>query len=423
VNVSVATLYSYAGPTGTVTLASGSYSLPTVALNNGIASFNIPAGALPAGSDTLTVNYVPDAASTSTYTSSSGTATVKVNLLAPLVSWSTPAGITYGTPLSGTQLNATANIGGTFAYNPATGAVLPAGKQTLSVTFTPTNTALYQSAQGTVTLAVALAPTTTAITFSAQTLSFAATVASPGGTPTGTITFYSGTTSLGTAALSGGAANMTLKSFPVSGALSAQYSGDNNFVASISALTYAVAMAAQSSSLTVETSGTVTDGFMATAPAGYSGTLQFTCSGLPQNASCSFQPSSLTFSAGTATGSTVMTISTGSHASLVAAPAFGRDEKTVRWAAILTLPGLLALFGLRRKKMISTWLRSAALLLIAGSAGLWLSGCAGGSSPSTPSTSVSPATPTAPTGSYTVQVTATGSSGVVQIVPVTLVVQ
>ena len=47
----------------------------------------------------------------------------------PVITWPTPAAITYGTALSGTQLNATApaGIAGTFVYTPASGAVLGAG--------------------------------------------------------------------------------------------------------------------------------------------------------------------------------------------------------------------------------------------------------------------------------------------------------
>ena len=74
--------------------------------------------------------------------------------VAPTITWATPAPITYGTPLSATQLDATANTAGTFAYTPAKGAVLGAGSQTLSVTFTPTNTSAYTTATKTVTLVV-----------------------------------------------------------------------------------------------------------------------------------------------------------------------------------------------------------------------------------------------------------------------------
>ncbi|HVX56788.1 MAG TPA: hypothetical protein VHA37_03585, partial [Candidatus Saccharimonadales bacterium] len=64
----------------------------------------------------------------------------------PTISWPAPAPITYGTALSSTQLNATANYPGTFAYTPAAGKVLTAGSQSLSVTFTPSDTAKVQSA-------------------------------------------------------------------------------------------------------------------------------------------------------------------------------------------------------------------------------------------------------------------------------------
>src|SRR4029077_20557007 len=71
------------------------------------------------------------------------------------VVWNNPANITYGTALSGTHLNATANVAGTFVYTPASGTVLNAGNnQTLSVTFTPTNTAEYDTVTATVSINV-----------------------------------------------------------------------------------------------------------------------------------------------------------------------------------------------------------------------------------------------------------------------------
>jgi hypothetical protein len=47
----------------------------------------------------------------------------------PVITWATPAAISYGTPLSATQLNATANVPGTFGYYPLTGTVLAVGTQ------------------------------------------------------------------------------------------------------------------------------------------------------------------------------------------------------------------------------------------------------------------------------------------------------
>ncbi len=64
--------------TGTVTLLSGSYTSAATALSNGSASIIVTAGSLAVGSDTLTINYAPDANSSSIYTSASGTATVSV---------------------------------------------------------------------------------------------------------------------------------------------------------------------------------------------------------------------------------------------------------------------------------------------------------------------------------------------------------
>ena len=72
----------------------------------------------------------------------------------PTITWSAPAPITYGTPLSATQLNATANVPGTFTYAPAAGTILAPGSQTLSVTFTPTDTSDYTSATATAMLTV-----------------------------------------------------------------------------------------------------------------------------------------------------------------------------------------------------------------------------------------------------------------------------
>jgi beta-glucanase (GH16 family) len=84
----------------------------------------------------------------------------------PVVTWATPAAIIYGTALGATQLNATASVSGTFAYTPAAGMVLAAGSQTLSVTFTPTDTTDYTTATAKVTLMVN--PTAPAISTSTQ---------------------------------------------------------------------------------------------------------------------------------------------------------------------------------------------------------------------------------------------------------------
>jgi len=72
----------------------------------------------------------------------------------PVVTWAAPAAITQGSALSATQLDATANVSGSFTYSPALGTVLPAGTSTLTASFTPADTTTYNTATATVSLVV-----------------------------------------------------------------------------------------------------------------------------------------------------------------------------------------------------------------------------------------------------------------------------
>jgi hypothetical protein len=88
-------------------------------------------------------------------------ATVIVQKAMPQITWATPAPITYGTALSYTgQLNATANVPGSFNYNPGSGSVPQAGTRTLNLTFTPSNFQNYETASASVSLEVAKATPT-----------------------------------------------------------------------------------------------------------------------------------------------------------------------------------------------------------------------------------------------------------------------
>ncbi|HEV2234260.1 MAG TPA: hypothetical protein VGV68_12765 [Terriglobia bacterium] len=74
--------------------------------------------------------------------------------ITPTITWATPAAITYGTALSSAQLDATASVVGSFSYSPGAGAILSAGTQTLTVTFTPADTKNYTTANAMVSLTV-----------------------------------------------------------------------------------------------------------------------------------------------------------------------------------------------------------------------------------------------------------------------------
>jgi len=77
----------------------------------------------------------------------------------PAINWAEPASITYGTPLSATQLDASSPVAGTsFAYTPTAGTVLKEGPQNLSVVFTPTDTTDYSTAEDSVQIMVNAPP-------------------------------------------------------------------------------------------------------------------------------------------------------------------------------------------------------------------------------------------------------------------------
>ena len=152
----------------TATLFSGQTQQFTATVNNsansavtwtispaGVGSIS-STGLYTAPSSVTAQQIVTITATSQADTSKSGTSavTLAVAKTTPTITWATPAAISYGTALSATQLNATASVPGTFAYTPATGTVLAAGSRTLSVTFTPTNTTLYNSATASVTLTV-----------------------------------------------------------------------------------------------------------------------------------------------------------------------------------------------------------------------------------------------------------------------------
>lgn len=111
------------------------------------------AGTVPtAGTQTLSVTFTPT--DTTNYSTATTTVQLVVTQASPTITWAAPAGITFGTALSAAQLNATANVPGTFVYTPAAGTILSAGNQTLSTTFTPTDAADYTTATASVPLTV-----------------------------------------------------------------------------------------------------------------------------------------------------------------------------------------------------------------------------------------------------------------------------
>jgi uncharacterized protein (TIGR02145 family) len=107
-------------------------------------------------SQDLKVDFTP----TDATTYSTASKTVKINVTAfnkkdPVITWANPADICYGTLLTGTQLNAIADVPGTYIYTPPTGTKLNEGSnQDLKVDFTPTDATTYNTASKTVKINV-----------------------------------------------------------------------------------------------------------------------------------------------------------------------------------------------------------------------------------------------------------------------------
>ena len=174
----------------------------------GAFSYSPAAGAvLTVGSHTITATFTPT--DSTDYATATSTVSIAVNNITPTITWATPSAIAYGTALSGTQLDASSTVAGTFAYIPAAGTVLAAGSQTLSVTFTPTDTTSYTTAMQTVMLTVNQGSSTLSI--NATSLAFGDVLVSTSSTQS--VTF----SSTGTGSVTVSAATLTGTGFTVSG--------------------------------------------------------------------------------------------------------------------------------------------------------------------------------------------------------------
>jgi sugar lactone lactonase YvrE len=236
-----------------VSVASGTAPL-TAGSTNSTATVPL-ASSLPAGSYTVSVTYGGD----TNYAASAAATTVAVvvGLITPTIDWTQPAPITYGATLSSvlsaSAVNGSTVVPGSFAYKatPQGGSaggvngttVLGAGSYMLTATFTPTDTSTYASASATVALTVAKAAPAVALAASgnpvvlATAITFTATVSTSSGTPSGSVSFYDGSTLLGSGTLALGVAAYATSSLAVGAhSITAVYSGSSNFSAQTSSV-------------------------------------------------------------------------------------------------------------------------------------------------------------------------------------------
>jgi len=158
---------TWATPTAiTYGTALSSTQLDATASVPGTFSYSSPVGTvLTAGSHAITATFTPT--DTTDYKSNTATVYLTVNQATPTITWTTPAAITYGTALGGTQLNATASVPGTFQYSSPSGSILTAGSHIVTASFYPNDWTDYAYTTATVTLVVNKATPT--ITWTAPT--------------------------------------------------------------------------------------------------------------------------------------------------------------------------------------------------------------------------------------------------------------
>jgi hypothetical protein len=225
----------------------------------------------------------------------------------PAIVWATPAPILYGTPLSSTQLDATSTIQGSFSYSPSAGTVLPIGPNTLTATFSPTDTTDYTTSKASVTQTVIPATPLMTLTssanpvFTSNPVTFTATITTPAAAPTGTVSFYDGTTLLGSGTVTAGVATFSMAA-PATAihSITAVYSGDTNYTVATSPVLpeiiqdFSLALSSGASgTVTVSLGGQAAYSFVITPVGGATlpAAVSMSIAGLPPGMTSTFTPS------------------------------------------------------------------------------------------------------------------------------------
>lgn len=238
-------------------------------------------------------------------------------------------------------------------------------------------------------------------------ITLTATISSTG-TPTGTVQFYDNGAAVGTPAGVSGSGTATLMQTFAAGShsISATYSGDSYFAASssITPVTfttanpgYAIALGSSTNQSTV-TAGQTALYTLAANTTLYSGTLSFSCSGLPSGTSCQFSPSTITSAGDSKSYTVALSIYTSAQPTVVGA-GFAGGCGFERMLSVLVGMGLALGIGLRRRK-VGRLSGTAGVFLALLLTGIGLTACSG---------KVSDHSVGTPTGTYSVTVSIVGS--------------
>ena len=218
----------------------------------GTYAYTPPSGTvLPVGTNPLSVKFTPS--NTSAYKGATATNSIVVTKATPILTWPTPAAIAVGTPLSSTQLDATATfqgatLPGKFTYTPKAGRVLAAGTHTLSVLFTPTDTTDFTTATATVQIVVGTTGSSGVsgspvfssgdCCFFSQPTPYAVTVSGSTAAPTGTVNVVFNGHTLASSTLTPGSGMSSTATLylissyftPGNNTVTLNYLGDDNYI-------------------------------------------------------------------------------------------------------------------------------------------------------------------------------------------------
>ncbi|WP_187142987.1 Ig-like domain repeat protein [Terriglobus albidus] len=370
--VLTATLTTSTSPTGSIVFYDSGTPVSTVILSSGVASLNL--GSLKAGTHNLSASYAGDGTNPAAV---SGVMVVAVNPLAITASI-TPILVQYGQTIpaiTGSLTGVLAQDSGNVQVAFSTGATSTSSPGSYAVTGALSGNAsanyMLSSVTGGITISKATSLTSlissVANTLVGSPVTLRATVATTtSGQPTGTVTFLDGTTVLGTAqTLSSGIASVTISSLAAgSHNLTAAYSGDTNFNASISS---ALVQQASDFSFSLSSTGgatqtvvpgrSVTYNMVASPLNGsFSFPVSLSASGLPAGATAAFSPSTLSLGSGNASFTlTIQTVATTAMTHPIKGAGGG--------AAVLAL--LLLPFSSRLRRTVRRW-KPGILIVVLG---------------------------------------------------------
>jgi large repetitive protein len=417
-----------ATPTGTVTFTSGATTLGTAALGtSGTATIN---PTLAAGTYPVVATYSGD---TDDGGSASAALTLAVNLAVSTTSLTVSpnpavidAAVTFTASVSGTGVAPT----GTVTFLSGTTTLGTGTLKSGTATFTTSSlavgsysiTASYSgdgnnatSTSTAVSLSVTLIPTTTDLATSTttgsdpQTILIAVVEGNSGPTPTGTVTFTNGGTTVGSATLDSSGVGTLVPSLPTgSYSIVANYGGDSlhspstSTAVSITGAPAGFNLAVTPATVSLKASQNAVLTVSLTSEGGFTDTIGLGCSSLPPGVTCLFSSDQVQLAAnGTATAQLSIDTNNPIGGGATAMNHLGTSGRSRPGASLagLFLP-LSAFFGwlfwrLRRRSLGVLTL----ILVMALSAGMLVStGCGGYSSS------------TAAPGTYVIQVTGTGTS-------------